>query len=183
MSRMIWLARQKLERMGWPGALGIGLLLFSAAFCATAIPARVAKFNELQQELAALRANALLPGGGAGGAVASREERLRSFYEFFPPMSTLPDWLERIYGAAGKNGVALENGEYKLTGERDSKLARYQLTFPIKASYAQVRGFVAQVLNEVPAAAIEEVAFKREAIGSTLLEARVRLTIYLGREP
>lgn len=183
MNGLIWLIRQKLERIGWHGACGIALLIFSVALCAAAVPARVAKLDALQQELGVLRARHSPAGAAAGTTVLSSEERLGSFYAFFPAMATLPDWLERIYAAAGENGVVLETGEYRLVEERDGKLARYQLTFPIKGGYTQVRRFVARVLNEVPAAGLDEVAFKRDSIGSATLDARVRLTIYLGRNP
>lgn len=183
MSGPIWLIRQKLEHIGWHGATGIALLAFSLAFCAIAIPARMTELDALQQELGALRTRSSLPGMGVGKAAPSGEERLGSFYAFFPAMATLPDWLERIYAAAGEHGVILETGEYRLIEERDWKLARYQLMLPIKGGYTQVRRFVAQVLNDVPAAGLDEVAFKRESIGSATLDARVRLTIYLGRNP
>lgn len=183
MNRMIWLMQQKLERIGWHGVFGIALLIFSAAFCATAVPARMAELDALQQELGVLRTRSSLSGAGAGKSTPSSEERLGSFYAFFPEMVTLPDWLERIYAAAAESGVALETGEYRLVEERNVKLARYQLTLPIKGGYTQVRQFVARVLNEVPAAGLDEVAFKRDSIGSATLDARVRLTIYLGRNP
>jgi hypothetical protein len=93
----------------------------------------------------------------------------------------LPDWLERIYGAAEKNGVALEVGEYRLVQEKGWKLARYQLTLPVKGSYGQVRGFIAQVLTDVPAAALEEIGFRRDTVGTDRIDVRVRLTLYLGR--
>ena len=51
MKGLIWLIRQKLERIGWRGTCGIALLIFSVALCAAVVPARVAKLDALQQEL------------------------------------------------------------------------------------------------------------------------------------
>ena len=182
MKRALWLARQALERAGWQGAAGVGLLVVSIILCATALPARIAERDGLRQEIDGLRARYLMSGGAVDVTKSPREDQLATFYGFFPKLTTLPDWLERIYDAADANGVALEAGEYRLIQERDWKLARYQLTLPLKGSYTQVRGFVAQVLNEIPAAALDEVAFKREAIGATALDVRVKLTLYLGRK-
>jgi len=56
------------------------------------------------------------------------------------------------------------------------------VTFPVRGTYAQVRGFVNAVLDAVPAAALDEITLKRQAIGDQNLEARVRFTLYLGVE-
>ena len=74
----------------------------------------------------------------------------------------------------------LQSGEYKLDRNPDSRLARYQITLPVTGSYAQLRGFVGQVLADVPAAALEEITLRRESVSSPRLEARIRLTLYLG---
>ena len=66
--------------------------------------------------------------------------------------------------------------------ERGFPLARYQVTLPVQGSYGEVRGFVDAVLDAVPAAALEELALKREEIGEPLVEARVRFVLFLGAE-
>lgn len=182
MSEFLWRARNALERLGWPGIAGLALCAFSAALAATAIPARVAQLDALQAEVEALQARYLMTGTvPTGGVGSTREEQLQGFYGFFPPLSTLPDWLERIYAAAERNGVALETGEYRLVQERGWRLARYQLVLPVKGSYRQIRGFVAEVLTEVPAAALDEIGFRRDAAASDRIDVRLRLTLYMGR--
>jgi hypothetical protein len=181
MNAFLWRARNSLEGIGWPGIAGLALCAFSIVLAATAITARVAELEALQAEVEELEARYLMTGSTRPGAGSSREDQLQSFYGFFPPLSTLPDWLERIYAAAEKNGVALEIGEYRLVQERGWRLARYQLTLPVKGSYRQIRGFVAQVLTEVPAAALDEIGFRRDAAASDRIDARLRLTLYLGR--
>jgi len=51
---------------------------------------------------------------------------------------------------------------------------------PVQGSYAQIRGFVSAVLEQVPAAVLEEVSLKRDSVESARVEARIRLTLYLG---
>jgi hypothetical protein len=53
---------------------------------------------------------------------------------------------------------------------------------PVKGSYEQIRGFVAAVLNDVPAAALEDIGLRRDAIGARTLEARLKLTLFLRSE-
>jgi hypothetical protein len=90
--------------------------------------------------------------------------------------------LGQIQRAAQRNELTLAKGEYKFSEERDFRLAAYQVTLPVSGGYAQVRGFVNDVLDAVPAAALEELTLKREAIDDDALEARVRFTLFLGRE-
>ena len=111
----------------------------------------------------------------------TRRSQLSNFYAFFPLTDAVPDILGRIQRAAQRNDLTLARGEYKFTEERDFQLARYQITLPVAGAYSQVRGFVNDVLDAVPAAALEELTLKREAIGEDTLEARVRFTLFLGR--
>lgn len=179
MSEYVGRARYWLEGIGWPGMAGLALFALSIAVAATAISVRLA-------ELDAVRAASegqpeRVAGDAYSRAQASRDEQLLKFYGYFPALSTLPDWLERVYGAAEKNGVALEVGEYRLVQDKNWKLTRYQVTLPVKGSYQQIRGFIAQVLTDVPASALEEIGFRRDTVGTDRVDARLRLTLYLGR--
>lgn len=180
MNRLAWQARQTLDAIGWQGVLGI-FLLTAGVLVATMIPSKMDDLVQAQGQMEALRKRLLLAGPDAGGRGSSRNNQLTDFYAFFPELATLPDWLERIYAAAEKNGVQLDAGEYKLLQERNQKLARYQLTLPVRGNYMQVRGFIAEVLTAVPAAALDEIGFRRDSLGSTVLDARLRFTVYLGR--
>lgn len=179
MSEYLWRARYWLEGIGWPGITGLALCILSVVIAATAITARLSELDALREQDRGLEAR--LATDGASRAKVTREEELLSFYGFFPPLSSLPDWLERIYSAAEKNGVVLEAGEYRLVQEKGWRLARYQLTLPVKGSYGQVRGFIAQVLTDVPASALEEIGFRRDTVGTDRVDVRLRLTLYMGR--
>ncbi len=75
-----------------------------------------------------------------------------------------------------QNQLLLEKGEYKLSREADFRLARYQVTLPVSGDYARVRGFVNDVLEAVPSAALDELTLKRESVDQPELEARVRFS-------
>lgn len=180
MSEFVQRARYWLEGIGWPGIAGLALCALSILIAATAITARLAELDALRAQNQGSRER-VAGDGGPARAKTTREEELLNFYGFFPPLSTLPDWLDRIYSAAEKNGVALETGEYRLVQEKGWRLARYHLTLPVKGSYGQVRGFIAQVLTEVPASALDEIGFRRDSVGTDRIDVRLRLTLYMGR--
>jgi Tfp pilus assembly protein PilO len=179
MNGLIDQLRREVGRLGGAGVVGIGLIVFAMTFYLSAYrPARL--------DLSGLRAEArqlqerLRVGESLTGRAAAPSEQLATFYAFFPSEASTPQWLARIYAAAAAKGLALETGEYKLEHKVGERLARYEILLPVKGSYAQIRGFVAEVLATVPAAVLEEVNLKRESIQSPRLDARVRFALYLG---
>lgn len=169
--------RAKLERavslLGVPGIVGFGLLLFSVGLYESAIAPGA-------KELAALRAQigALAPRGAAasqGDAGAS----LGEFRAFFPPQSSLPARLDRIYALAEKEGLDMPRGEYRLVrGSRDPVTA-YQAVFPVRGTYEQIRRFVAAVLNEMPFVSLDDLRLEKQRSVDQVVDSQIRMTLYL----
>ena len=169
-----WLNRA-VERVGAAGVSGIGVLLFAAMYAINAtVPAR-ARIGELQRELVAASR------GGAQTAPRARgiDDDLASFYGFFQHASSISDVLAQVSAAAARSGVTFDSGEYRLSRETGVRLVRYEVTLPLRGTYAQVRTFVAAVLDELPQAALEDVAIKRDSVSAQALEARLRLCVYM----
>jgi Tfp pilus assembly protein PilO len=178
--RLAWSLKRGLIRLRWPGLLGAALLAVAAGFALFAVqPAR-----EHLRVLEAQRADLSARDKGAQQSAEPPTQRgqLANFYAFFPLTEAVPEMLGKMQRAAQRNDLTLAKGEYKLSQERDFHLASYQITLPVSGGYAQVRGFVNDVLDAVPAAALDELTLKREAINDDALEARVRFTLFLGRE-
>nr|HQT27226.1 hypothetical protein [Burkholderiales bacterium] len=73
-----------------------------------------------------------------------------------------------------------ERGEYKYIPEKSGRLAMYQISFPLKGDYVAIRKFIVDVLNALPFAALDDASFRRESVGSPVLDAKIRFTIFLG---
>jgi len=179
MDRAAWRLRHFLARLGWPGMAGLVLLAAAAACCAFTMAASLAERDRLAEQAAQLRARYRMAQASPRMDKPGPERQLQSFHEFFPAMSSLPDWLAGIAAAARKTGLVLDLGQYRIGPERGTRLLRYQLTLPVKGDYEQIRDFIGAVLRDVPAAGLDDVALKREAIGSEILEARIRLSLFL----
>lgn len=179
MSRALNMAAYWLKSLGWPGWAGAGLMVFAALFHAWLIMPSSARLEQVQQETGAASEalRKMVQQGIAGGN--DQESRLAAFYRFFPARAAAPDWLARIYAAAARQSISLEQGEYKLLGSKGERLVVYQINLPIRGSDRQIRNFVAKVLNQVPVAALEDISFQRQAIGSPEVQAKVRLLLYL----
>lgn len=184
LSSVRWVARRELSRLTWRGLAGAALLIFALGFAVSSLLPAQRHAAQLKSDVGELRSRLRAVGDGPGGAavIAPRATQLENFYAFFPHVDTLPDWIGRIHTAAARNGLILESGDYLLERRKEQRLVQYQITLPVRGSYGQIRGFVAEVLEKVPAAALEDVVMKRESIAAPALEARIRWVIYLAGE-
>lgn len=171
-------ARRALAFLGWPGVLGLALLVGAASVYLTVVQDRTARLAELKRESASLKSR-IERAAKSGIPETGSMEELNKFYGFFSG-TPLTEWLNKLYAAAGAQKLVLEQGEYRLSLDKAGKLARYQVTLPVKGNYSQIRQFVDQTLIDVPVAALDDINFKREAIGATQLEARIKFTLYAG---
>jgi hypothetical protein len=105
--------------------------------------------------------------------------QLVAFYRQFPDRESTPDWLGKIQTVAQTHQLQLLRGEYRLMDDTSGRLARYQITLPLRGTYPEIRGFIKDVLFEVPAAALDNISFERQKIGDSSVQATVRLTLYL----
>jgi len=179
-SRAAWTVKRAFIKLRWPGLAGLGLVLFTAGLTAIGIQSAQQRLQALNDEVAKLGAR--LGQRGAVSASASGRSQLSNFYAFFPLTENVPELLGRVHRAAMQNQLLLKKGEYKLNRETDFRLARYEVTLPVTGDYVRVRGFVNDVLQAVPSAALDELTLKREAVDQPDLEARVRFSLFLGEE-
>jgi hypothetical protein len=184
-----WRMRREVARAGWRGVTGVALLVVAIAIAmSTWWPAR-ARLAQAQTEVVELRAKLRtagpLPAPGSPEALARDATPLDTFHAYFPATDSLPEWLGRLHTAARRNGLALDTSAYRLQVTRGARLARYEITLPLRGTYPQLRGFVAEALAKIPALALEDAQFKRDSVAAPGLEAQLRFALYLdvGRAP
>lgn len=175
-----WLRLQIALSAASPVALGaLVLCIGAAAALAWLVPAR-----ELQGE-ARMQAQrvAALPGSPAAPAAlappATDEHHLALFYGTLGERRHSEQQVRALFALAAKSGLVLRQGEYKAAFERNARLHTYQVTLPVKGSYGAIWQFALGALRAIPFAALDEISFKRDAIGQPHVEARLRLTLYL----
>jgi Tfp pilus assembly protein PilO len=110
------------------------------------------------------------------------EEQLTEFYRIFPGEKSSPQWLEKLLAVAETHGLAMDQGEYTATPDKTAKLVRFQITIPMKGEYLKIRKFLAALPTELPIIALESVQFQRQKIADPVVEAKIRLVLYLGLE-
>lgn len=153
------------------GLFVLALVLFFAAI----LPQKQA-LKKLKSKVKTMQ---LVQAGPAGQVKLDDSQALQVFYDFFPRSDSSPYWINELDKIARKRGAELSRGDYRLILEKGSKLARYEIQLPVRGSYPQIRAFIADALQAVPALALVDITFKREATQSGRLDARLGMHLYL----
>ena len=169
--------RRLRDELGMAGLVALGLLASAVLFLLFVLRPLEAR-NEL---LARQLARAASPGSTSDGrlvSAAAPAARLAAFYQFFDAKQETTDWLAELYGIGKAAGVELRSAEYRLQ-KTGTRLERYEIALPLTGSYAQVRAFLENALIAIPALSLDRVKFHRKRPDDALVEAEVRLTLYL----
>ncbi|WP_219117563.1 hypothetical protein [Janthinobacterium sp. UMAB-56] len=169
-------AQLLLRRLGAPACLAVALLVLGAAAWVWAWQQRAVA---AQLEARPLPQPSLAVAAAAPAAPATASENLARFYAALGQQRHAEQQVKQLFDLAAKNGLLLAQGEYKSGYDKASRVATWQVTLPLKGSYAAVWQFALQALRAAPFASLDELSFRREQIADTQLEARLRLTFYL----
>ncbi|PSJ17846.1 hypothetical protein [Nitrosomonas supralitoralis] len=181
------LLRWQLGRLGNLGKVGIGLMIATGIYYLLVVIPQEAELQKLKDRAVTLQAQAASKNSsGEGGDLEaskkmSGDQALQVFYEFFPRVDSSPFWIRELVRVAKKQGVELTSSEYRLINEKDARLARYEMVLPVKGKYSQIRAFIADALEAVPAMAISAIAMKRENTVSDKLEVRLEINLYMNK--
>ncbi len=176
-----WTPRRLARTLRMPGILGTGLLVMCAAFYFSTLQPTERRLREAQQSTLSLREQIKRAGPGLKDQRPPAEQ-LSQFYRIFPNEKSLPDVLAKIFAAAQAQGVVLEQGEYKVTRDKDDPLMRYDITLPVQGEYPQIRKFLAGLAEDVPNAGLEQVQFERQKVGTSTIESKIKLVLYLEQQ-
>jgi hypothetical protein len=180
--RLRWELRHKLNLLGWPGTLAIGLLVISPVFYFSAVRPMQARVDTAQTSIAAAKEQIDKAAVAAHGGFTTPREQLTEFYKYFPAVQDSPEWLDKLIELADENDLSLNEGEYKVSKDKTGQLVRYSIDLPLEGNYPQLREFLAAIPGEIPAMALENVQFQRKDIVDTKVQAKIRLVLYLVQE-
>ena len=171
--------RRLRDELGGAGLVALGLLTGAVLFLLF-----VLKPLEARNELLARQLARAVSAGSAADArlvrAAAPAAQLAAFYQFFDTKQETTDRLAELYGIGKATGVELRAAEYRLQ-KTGTRIERYEIALPLTGSYAQVRAFLENALIAIPVLSLDRVKFHRKRPDDTLVEAEVRLTLYLAR--
>ena len=96
-----------------------------------------------------------------------------------PPRGEAPEIVAKILEEARASGVELPRGQYEYVPARDGVAARYRMSFPVHATYPQLREFMDRTLVALPAVAVEGLRIERKTVGDNSVDAELKLSAYV----
>lgn len=181
-NRLMQQLRWQAARLGNIGKIGVGLLVVAGIFFLGAVLPERNTLEALKERAETLKIQ--LQSGKPGGIptterILTNDQALQAFYEFFPRFDSSPFWIRELVRVAQKHGIEINSSDFRLTFERDWRLSRYEIILPVRGRYSQIRAFMAEALETVPAMAITGFSIKRDNVQSTQLEVRFEMSLYL----
>jgi hypothetical protein len=107
------------------------------------------------------------------------EDGLGKMITALPTRDEMPGVISQVLQQAGLAGVALDTGHYTYSPPKTGKVGRYELEFPLKAQYPNVRDFINRTLNAVPSAGLAKLRIERKAVADALVNADVRFVVFV----
>lgn len=174
------LARRRwLRLVGWPGVLAAVVLAACPAFYALAIhPARV-RMEDARTGALSMQQRVAIAERGLGRADLPPAEQLVQFYRIFPQERNLLPWLKKVFELAAAQGIRLDEGKYTLVRDRMGRLARFQMTLPVRSRYPQIRNYLNTLREDIPFLALEHLQFQRRKVSDAQVEAKLTLALYV----
>ncbi|MFP5393267.1 MAG: hypothetical protein ACLGI6_17235 [Gammaproteobacteria bacterium] len=160
------------------GALRIGALLVCLAGGLTLVWLQ-ARTEQLVARHATAMEMVASPPPPVVSAPVLANQNLTLFYTSLGERRYAEEQVRTLFALATKAGLSLSQGEYKSGRDAPARVATYQITLPVKGSYRAIWQFAMLALRSIPFASLDEISFKRDTVGESNVEARLRFTLYL----
>jgi hypothetical protein len=161
----------RIAQVGVVGQAGLATLTAALVVVASILIPANQVLHSLSADLA--HAQAAARAGSAG------HTSVPEFLDKLPTRAQMPGVVAQIYQQAKAAGVALDSGRYAYSSARTGDISRYEVEFPVKASYPGIRDFINRTLTAVPAAGLDRLHIERKSVGDGLVSADVRFVIFV----
>ena len=169
-NRWVPLAHYQLMRLGPTGITGVG---------ASAAAAVIGVFALLSLHTANESLNAeILRARHRPEVTVTPEQGLIRAVAQLPTRAQMPAVLGQVLSQAKAAGVELAKGQYTYVASSTGGFGRYELDFPVKAQYPDVRDFINRTLTHIPAAGLDKLSIERKVVGDTQVNAEVRFVVF-----
>jgi hypothetical protein len=163
----------QIARLGPAGQVGLAALVAALVVAvSTLMPARHA--------LQALTADIMQAQHPSAAALA--DQAAPHLIASLPTRAQIPAVIGQIFIQAKEAGVSLDTGHYVYSPAKAGAIARYDLEFPVKASYPAIRGFINRTLSAVPAAGLGKLHVERKAVGDQVVNADIGFVVFVRSE-
>ena len=173
-SQVVPYVQYQVARLGPAGQVGLAALTAAVVIAVgTLVPAQHA-LQTLSTDLAHAR---------HAPAATSADQAVPRLIASLPTRAQIPLVIGQVAAEAKAAGVSLDTGRYLYTAAKGDSIARYDLEFPVKASYPDIRTFIDHTLTAVPAAALGKLRVERKAVGDAAVNADIDFVVFVRSEP
>jgi len=163
----------QIMRLGTAGQAGLAALVGALA---VAIGALVPAYHALQT------LNADIARAQHPSAVNNIEQAIPHLVASLPTRAQIPAVIGLVVTQAKEAGVSLDKGHYLYVPPKSGAIARYELEFPVKAGYPEIRSFINRTLGAVPAAALSKLHVERKAVADPAVNADIGFVVFVRSE-
>ena len=159
----------------WPAALLLALLAGSVHWLVLQ-PARAALAAtqaELGREQSAARPQA------APAEPLSETQQLGALQAALRSSPEPAELVRRMAALAQAEQITLPQSEYQQQIHGATQVVQVHVTQPVRASYPQLRRYIEAVLRTIPNASLDQVAARRDNVGQSQLEVRLRWSLWI----
>ena len=173
--RLRALARRWRTDAGLPGLLGAVLLGAALWLELMTVPALQGGTLVLQAQAHRVQVQARQP----LRLPPTAQDVLSTFYGRLTPRAQRDQALARMLQKAQAQGLTLETIQLHVDDQDRGPIQRQTLTLPVKGSYAQIRGWIADVLHDSDAVSLDNLELRRDDPQTDQLQARLTLSLWM----
>ena len=163
----------QIMRLGTAGQAGLAALVGALA---VAIGALVPAYHALQM------LNVDIARAQHPSAVNNIEQAIPHLVASLPTRAQIPALIGQVVMQAKEAGVSLDKGHYLYVPPKSGAIARYELEFPVKAGYPEIRSFINRTLGAVPAVGLSKLHVERKAVADPMVNADIGFVVFVRSE-
>ena len=162
--------------LGWTGGTGLAMLGAAAIMVLTlSMPIR----NEtasLNNEIKKMEP--LLHQPVNTSSAAEIRKQLVAFVATLPRHDTINDTLNQLHDLAASHHLSLKNSDYRPEQNKADSIRQLRIVIKTEGEYADIRGFLREIPQVLPALAVEQLSLTRQKISDTKLDTVVEFALF-----
>lgn len=123
-------------------------------------------------------ARAALPRKLADPAPLSEQRQLTALQHALRHSPEPAQLVREMAALAQAEQIVFAQGEYQQQVHATTQVTQVLVTQPIRAAYPQLRRYIESVLRTIPNASLDQMAVRRENVGQSQLEVRLRWSFW-----
>jgi hypothetical protein len=175
-SHTLPIAWYRIARVGPAGLIGGAAVLAAVLIAALAVVGARHATDTLSAQIAHAQVHP--------GQLVTGDSGVSQVVAALPRRQEMPAVVGLVLEQARAANVTLDNGHYTYSVPKGGNaVGRYELEFPVKASYPNVRDFINRTLSAVPAAGLDKLRIERKVVGDPMVSADIRFVVFVRAGP